>query len=234
MAISLLLPTRKRPQSFERMVRSAHLTAAEPSQIEVCVYIDDDDTESLDEANELAKEFHVKAVVGPRITLSSTWNKAYAVAAGYLYMHAGDDIVFRTPNWDTIVKHEFNLHPDKILFAFGFDMCVQPPGTFGTHGFIHRNWVEAVGYFVPPYFSSDYNDTWLNDVAKRIGRWKLVKILTEHLHPIRSDVDVVLDTTHKERILRHKQDDVDALYKRLEPERANDAQKLLNFIKSRA
>ena len=41
---------------------------------------------------------------------------------------------------------------------------------FLTHGFLHRNWVETVGYFVPPYFSSDFNDTWLNEVADMIGR----------------------------------------------------------------
>ena len=64
-------------------------------------------------------------------------------------MHCGDDLTFDTPGWDGVVREAFEQTPDKILFAYGNDL--GPHGeTFGTHGFVHRRWVETLGYFVPP------------------------------------------------------------------------------------
>ena len=97
---------------------------------------------------------------------------------------------------------------------------------FGTHGFIHRNWVDTVGYFVPPYFSSDYNDTWLNDVANMIDRRIYVDIKTEHMHPAFNKGP--MDQTHIERLQRHQEDNVDALYATKLPERQADADKFID------
>jgi hypothetical protein len=89
--------------------------------------------------------------------------------------------------------------------------------------------VDAVGYFVPPYFSSDYNDLWLFQVAQSIGRLHfLPQVYTEHLHPAVGKGP--LDLTHQERLARHGQDGVDALWNSLATERGQDAQKLITYI----
>ena len=99
---------------------------------------------------------------------------------------------------------------------------------FGTHGFIHRNWADTVGYFVPPYFVSDYNDTWLNDVSKELGRHCFVDILTEHMHP--GAGKHVYDETHLERLERHRLHDVDTLYCNMADKRHDDVLKLKMYI----
>lgn len=215
--ISILLPSRGRPENIERLYKSIMLTAVSPADIEIIVRLDDDDESEY-------KDFPlVKYIKGPRITLSKYWNECYEQSKGDILMHSGDDIIFRTEGWDDVVRNAFEKQPDKILFVFGDDGSPHN-GNFGTHGFIHRKWAETVGYFVPPYFSSDYNDTWLNDVAKMLGRHKHIPILTEHMHPDFGKGP--LDQTHKDRILRHHRDGVATLYQDKLMERVDDANKL--------
>lgn len=216
--ISLLVPTRGRPDGLQRFVESARGTADDPDLLEVVVYVDDDD--------ESYRDFPIKDIhwiVGPRIVLSKMWNECWLRAAGPIFGHMGDDIIFRTPHWDTKVRQAFERHEDRIALVHGRDGMHDQ--NLGTHGFLHRNWTDAVGYFVPPYFSSDYNDTWLNDVADRINRRVFVpEIYTEHMHPACGKGP--LDQTHADRLQRHAEDRVDDKYRELVGERVADADKL--------
>lgn len=220
--ISILLPSRGRPENIKRMTTSALETADDPDDIEFIIRLDDDDP-TLPQIIDNPPP-HTALITGSRIVLSEYWNECYDGADGDILMHAGDDIIFRTDGWDTKVKEVFDYYEDKIVFVYGNDGSGVHDGKFGTHGFIHRRWAEAVGYFVPPYFSSDFNDTWLNDVAKMIGRHKHIDILTEHMHPDLGKGP--LDQTHKDRIKRHNEDNVGLIYKEKYEERLRDADKL--------
>lgn len=223
--ISILLPSRNRPDNIKRLVRTIQETADNFEDIEIIVRLDDDEPQL--EAYMDSPPPNTILFTGDRVVLSQLWNECYEKAHGEILMHAGDDILFQTRGWDTIVKSTFAEYPDNIVFVFGNDGSPHN-GNFGTHGFIHKDWAEAVGYFVPPYFSSDYNDTWLNDVARMIGRHRHIDILTEHLHPDLGKAEY--DTTHKERLERHKRDNVHQIYVDKEQERQSDAQKLQKII----
>jgi len=123
----------------------------------------------------------------------------------------------------------FEAHADKLIFVHGNDGHWKEK--FGTHGFLHRKWLEVTSYFVPPYFSSDFNDTWLNEVANELGRRVYLPFLTEHMHPLWGKAD--WDQTHKERLARHDKDKVEELYKSLAPRRAEDVRKLKQAIESK-
>lgn len=233
MIISLLLPTRKRPDQFKRFFESAINNANNPDNVFFSVYIDDDDNETKDVISELNYEYRrnqniIKYKIGPRIVLSQMWNEAYSNAVeSDIYGHMGDDIIFQTQGWDTKVKNAFREIPDKVAFVHGNDGFWE--GKLGTHGFLHKNWINTVGYFVPPYFSSDYNDTWLTEVADRIDRHiYLPDLLTEHMHWTFGKGPK--DQTHIDRIERHKKDNVKALYDSKQTERDSDVKKLQEFI----
>ena len=81
-----------------------------------------------------------------------------------------------------------------------------------------------MGYFVPPLFSSDWNDVWLNEVAEKIGRKQLLNFVTEHHHYTFGKSE--RDQTHAEREERGLRDGVVDLYKRTQKERESDAAKL--------
>lgn len=221
--ISLLVPTRERYDGLTRMGGSALVNSVVPDGVEIVVYIDDDD----DTYDELLESSGLKDVVtpvrGPRITLSKMWNRCAEHARGEIFGHMGDDIVFRTYAWDELVTNVFAEYDDRIVFVHGRDGIQD--GGLGTHGFLHRTWVEAVGYFVPPYFSSDYNDTWLTEVADMIGRRRYVpELFTEHMHHTVGKAEI--DQNTLDRLKRHAADDVDGTYKRLITERRSDAEKL--------
>jgi hypothetical protein len=219
--ISILCPTRGRPENVKRLMESIISTSAEVP--ELLFYVDEDD----DAFPHIADDY-VHLVRGPRITLSQCWNELAKVATGDILMFCGDDVVFKTKNWDVLVRNAFRRIPDKIAFVHGDDGCYG--SKFGTHGFVHRNWVEAVGYLLPPYFSSDYGDTWLNEVANSIHRRAFVPMITEHMHFLFGKAE--LDQTHKERMERGDRDNVKQLYEDLAPKRAEDAEKLKAFMAS--
>lgn len=222
--ISILLPSRGRPENLERLALSALSHADDPEDIELIVYIDEDDDSYKDWEYPEA----VKIFVTPRTVLSEYWNMAYDKAQGPYYMHCGDDIVFQTQGWDSRVKEAFDKYPDKIVLVYGDDGDPADK-QFGTHSFLHKNWVDAVGYFVPPYFSSDFNDTWLNDVADMIDRKVKIDILTEHMHFAFRKGE--LDLTHAERLVRHWKDNTPDLYTSKLKEREADAEKLRRVMR---
>src|SRR5207245_455849 len=91
--------------------------------------------------------------------------------------------------------------------------------------FYSREWIAALGYFMPPYFSSDYNDTWLSACADAVDRRLFIPTMyTEHMHPAVGKGP--LDQTHRDRLDRHRQDNVDQLYADLQPKRDEDILKL--------
>lgn len=208
--IDLLLPTRQRPHQLARLADSINATASHPESIRLVTYIDADD-HSYDDLQLDIKWVRVR---GPRerdnlVNLSAMWNLCFDASSADIIMHCGDDIVFRTPGWDDVVRDTFDTYPDKILFAFGRD-GYQDGNNFGTHGFIHRAWVEAAGFLFPPLFVSDFNDTFLNDVSKAIGRHVEIDIYTEHMHYIVGKAEV--DQNTRERLARHQECRPDELY----------------------
>jgi len=227
MKISLLCPTRKRPKFMKDMWESALETCCNSNNIEVIFAIDQDDSESIEQFFELSSD-NTKAVLGPRLdgNLSKMWNRCHSLAEGEIFMHCGDDLRFRTENWDISVINEFEKYKDRIALVYGDDGIRKDD--LATHGFVHKNWVDTIGYFLPPYFSSDRNDVWLTDVARRTGRLCKIDIYTEHLHP--SVGKHKWDETHNERIARGKRDKVEKLYQSKQDERNRDSQRLKDFI----
>jgi hypothetical protein len=218
-AISVLCPTRNRPDSVVRMMRSALRTAAGP--VEFVFYTDDDAEGSV--PADIAARPDVTAVTGPRITMTDMWNRCMENASADIFMQGADDITFNTPGWDMAVVTVFALVPDKIVLVYGDDLIQG--AALGTHSFLHRRWVETVGYFTPPYFSRDYGDTWINEMAARLNRrCYLPHVITEHHHLVAGKAP--LDETHRDRLARGDRDRVDEIWARTQDERIQDTEKL--------
>ena len=211
---------------MKELWESAYNNSLYKDEIELIFYIDSDDNESIEMYKSLGPNVHAIIEERGEGNLSVMWNRCYERASADIVMHCGDDIRFRTPNWDKIVLDEFDKYKDKIVLVYGNDGVRKDD--LATHSFLHKNWIETVGYFLPPYFSSDMNDYWLTTVARNIKRLIKVNIYTEHLHPAVGKHS--LDITHQERIARGDRDNVRELYRSKENERIEDCNKLLNFI----
>lgn len=234
--ISLLTPTRGRPDSLERMAISAIDTAQ--GDLEFVLALDADDPELAAYHGAVSKIVDKTAegsatISRERENLSQLFQFCYENAKGDIFMSCDDDVVFRTKGWDTMVKAEFEKVSDKILLVYGDDGSGEENKTHGPHPFIHRNWVEAVGRYLPPHFRGDFCDTWLNDLADGVGRKVKIDALFEHLHPAFNKG--VMDKTRKEKIDHHFENNMpDVYYKDTVKEREEDIKKLQGYIDAQA
>lgn len=228
--ISLITPTRGRPDKLYRMWESVMNTANEPHNINLNLYIDDDDTLTQFSVRELEVKYpqQIKYVIGPRIVLAQMHNEIWNICDGELLQFAGDDVVFRTKNWDIMLRDAFAQSVDKIILAYGDDGYWGP--NFSTHSCIHQNWAKAVGYATPPYFSADWSDTWIFEVATQLNRLVYLPILIEHMHVSWNKAE--MDDTYRDNFYRTKRDNTAGLYQDMYLERMEDVNKLSKFIEN--
>jgi len=218
--ISILFPTRNRPENLRRLVNSIQGTVKSLFP-EIFVYIDEDDSISVNEAENLG----IRYIIGKRKALSLCYNDLAKEASGEILMFGGDDIVFKLEGWDKIVIEKFSLFEDKVLFVTSWDG--HEPGKLGTHGFLHRRWIDTVGYFLPPYFRSLCVDNWINDVAQALNRkLYLPEIIAEHIHYTTGTAK--FDMTYADARLNYERDAF--VYTQTLEERIADVKKLKDVL----
>ncbi len=182
MNISVLLPTRGRANRLPIFIDNIKDTASDPDNIEILFLIDDDDRNSKVMLENLGANYYIKDS-SKNILFSDMWNQLIPHAKADIFLVAGDDVSFITKGWDKYALEEFLKVEDKILLVSGDD-CIQHEN-LAVHPFIHRNWIDAVGYILPPYFKYWYADNWVTDVARGINRFKYMPhVVMQHVHHI--------------------------------------------------
>jgi hypothetical protein len=228
MKISFLTPTRNRPQNIIRFCNNIAETIKDINSVEIIFYVDNDDYLSI-ESIEKSKNIIscISYVRGDRILLSDMPNKLLDIATGPYYFLGADDILFRTKDWDQIIFEVFEKSIDKIILVHGRDGIHE--GGLATHFFVHKNWIDAIGYILPPYFPADRSDAWMTEVAISIKRKiYLEHLFIEHMHPNVKKSNK--DQTYMDGDNQRKNVDLMGIYKSLENERKNDIRKLLMKI----
>ena len=190
--ISVLIPTRGRPENVKKVLISGFNNAASPDLVEFLFYVDSDDNSfPLEVLNK-----NIRIIRGPRMWLSVLQNILYSQAKGEIVMYAGDDIEFRTNGWDQIVRDKFEEFEDKIALVYGDDDATHGE-KIAIHGFLHRNWINAVGTWVAPGRGSLY-DYWHTEVARKVGRLVFVKgLVIAHIHYRQGAASAMFDDTYK-------------------------------------
>lgn len=212
--VSILVPSRGRPDNLRRLYRS--LLQTTEGEWELLVRLDEDDPLRA----EYDQPPHQLNVTAPRGLMSQLWNDLIPFALGDVLMMGGDDIAFSTPGWDALVREA--LPEDLITVVHGNDLSPNS-ATIGTHPFVSREWVETLGYLTPPYFESDYVDLWLCEVADALGRRVyLPDVVIEHLHPGFGKAE--WDSTYQERVDRAA--GMEKVWADTAPKRVEDSHKL--------
>ena len=190
--ISLLIPTRDRPNNVRRTINSVKETASRPELVEMLFYVDSDDQTFPFEV--LGK--NIRIVRGPRMWLSVLQNILYANSLGEIIMYTGDDVVYETRGWDEEVRNTINSERDKLVLVYGNDSATHGEN-IAIHGFLHRNWIEATGTWVAPGRGVPY-DLWHTDVARKIGRLRyLPDVKFSHVHYRQGEGLAEFDETYK-------------------------------------
>ncbi|MCD8489641.1 MAG: FkbM family methyltransferase [Desertifilum sp.] len=186
--ISLLSPTRGRPQQALRLALSVLKTASQPKRVEILFYIDDDDTTQEDYKETFSNHYaqlsqlgRYALVIGQPIGISRAWNELARLSKGDLLIMAADDQTYNDEGWDKRLDEEVAKYPDEIFCMWfndghlGEKLCTFP--------IVSRKWCTTLGYFVTGFFECFCDDVWIMDIAKRVGRLHYIPdVLTEHLN----------------------------------------------------
>jgi len=173
--ISLCVPSRKRAGYFYNMCKSALDMASDKDNIEFVRYKDTDDKTQYEYLG------NYKEVVKDRTPeIFQMWNECQKAATGPIYMYISDDFVLTSKDWDKEVIEEFDKIPDKIaVLEVDNGKFLWDKYGFSGLGFVHKNWVDTVGYLFPNYFYPNNADKWVNDLAVMIGRRVRLKMTCE-------------------------------------------------------
>lgn len=157
--LSLIVPTRGRPAKLARLLDSIAATAHHPGRLEVVLVLDSDDPASAARHPRL----DVRHAVGaPGRTMGALNSAGYAAARGDYVMLLNDDVICRTPGWDTLTLGCFARFPDPFALVHVNDtlmrdnLCVFP--------LVSRAFCELAGGICPAAYRRYRIDDHIEDV----------------------------------------------------------------------
>lgn len=164
--IALLCPTRGRPEQFKRMCESARATAND-----IMIFGCEMNQEGLSQEQKYPSSGSYKLsdrhmVVNEGMPTVHKWNKLAGEALkdpnNKLFMLAADDMIFETAGWDKALLDHYNKLENKI-HVYHLQDSRDHNGT--PHPIITKEYMDAMGYFIPPVFLHWFVDSWTRDIA---------------------------------------------------------------------
>lgn len=243
MKIALMCPTRNRMNKLLTLISSLITTVKNPNNIYLVLGVDKDDP-ALHHYEYLQRNLRFIELVifennGKFLGLSTMWNK---MASCYpttvdIFAMIGDDMVFSTKDWDEKIIQEFNNGPqDKIMMVHCNDGMrwkgnkYENVAPFPVNFFVHKNYVNTVGYFVEPYIENIHQDTWCHYIFGKLKRTKYRHdILIKHLHASESTEKEDSITSNLESLRKGIWDNNDWMFKH-QKELQTELDKLLKTI----
>ena len=183
--IAILLSTRGRPDMLLEVFESLRATTVRKDKVALWLYVDDDDRvtrAAIDGGKFPELGFPVHWHIGPR---TPDWGQTYQVLwtalgrTAEVYMIANDDARFETKGWDEVLAAEVAKYPDGILLACPYDPVAPAIATFPILGW---GWLNTMGRVYAGYFHYWYDDKWVDQIGRMVGRYINIPIL---LSPIR-------------------------------------------------
>jgi hypothetical protein len=190
MKIAALIPTRDRINNIVTLIASMIVTADNIENIVLYLGVDDDDP-SREKLMKLSKAIpFVKFIPihnnGCYIGINKIWNILARESSEDILGYLGDDMVFRTTGWDTEIIKEFtgkNLPDDKIKVVQCHNGWHNENPGCCINGFMHRKYMDVLGYFVREEFPIEMSDVWMYQTFAAFDRVKFrFDILIEHMH----------------------------------------------------
>ena len=177
--ISLLCPTRGRPDRAMQFLES--VLATQTNDNEIIFGLQSDDARLDDYPAQIKSR---AMIFEPRSTVYY-WNQMAKVAKGDMLTLIADDVIMRTHGWDNKFHAEAAKYQDGIYLITTQDgriHCDRPAQLPTPHPTISRKWFETLGYFTFPGLFHYYADTWNSKIARRLDRQiNMYDVMWEHI-----------------------------------------------------
>ena len=181
--LSLILPTRGHPRLVKQLFDSIVNTTSDLNRLEVVLYVDQDDPESLAIDHPLLS---FTRLTGHGETMGSITRLCYEKCRGKFVMLLNDDMIFRTKNWDVQVLEQFARFPDGVALVYGNDLYYGKK--MATFPILSRIACDMMGGICPPDYRRHCIDPHILDVFQRLERLGhkrsiyLPHVVFEHMH----------------------------------------------------
>lgn len=173
--LSILLPSRGRPENLRRALCSMLANDAMPDGTELIVGADSDDPT----ADWLVPTVNGSArwMIGDSFpTLAQKVNSLAAHARGDAMMVFPNDMVVTDPTWHERVKSVIeNLREDSLIYAF-----VGAASEYASLPILRRSQVADLGWYAPPWFPFWFTDSWFTEIVRMSGRGYAVDLGIRH------------------------------------------------------
>lgn len=186
--ISIMFPTRGRPDRAFGAIHGAFFRASAPEKIEAVIRCDDDDP-MLDVYRQLYIDSphheSITLLVGPRyrgyLDLNKHWNELGAVVRGDWIWALNDDAIVEVRGWDEMVyAHDADARIPCVLAPH--DNSAAPVYYWCAFPIFTRVIIEKTGHAT--VFSSI--DNWMDEVIHHAGVWpfhRLNDLVIDHRRP---------------------------------------------------
>lgn len=196
--LSVLLPSRGRPEHLAQAVDSIYSLAGDKNSVEFIFKADDDDIPTVNFLSRLERILPHKKIVSPRghgYRDMHLWaNSMSAMATGDWLLLFNDDARMLTNAWDDVLAHTVV----GSVFHGVTDVACLVPSVSGALDdtaffFLRRRVVEILGRFsyIP------HNDTWIAGLMKMVHSM----LISQHIqidHFAKDPAKVINDSTYQE------------------------------------
>jgi GT2 family glycosyltransferase len=226
--LSILLPTRGRPSLVYRLFESLSQTTSDAENLEVILYLDEDDIPSHEISYPLLKIIKLIRPVGK--SMGKMIRECYEASQGRYIIIMNDDAVFRTKGWDLSVMEAFSRFPDDVAFVYANDL--DRGRRMPTFPILSRKVCELTRGVCPDGYLNLYIDAHLLDVfnqLKRLGHDRIIylkNVIVEHMHY------ALGKSEHDKTYVKKSPSADDRLFVALAEERRNMARRLAQYIET--
>jgi ABC-type polysaccharide/polyol phosphate transport system ATPase subunit len=181
--ISVLLPTRGRPELLRRFLESVLARSERPDLVEVVVYADEDDQPS--QRSEV-EGLEVRTIVGPRVSMGQYNTACFEAARGDIVVLGNDDVVIQTRGWDRKLREMDATVDDRIYLAYPNDLFKGRD--LSAFPILSRRTCHLLERPFPREYRGAFIDYHLLDIFKRLerrGHQRLIyleDVVFEHMH----------------------------------------------------
>ena len=159
-SLSLIVPTRRRPDQLQSMLASLRANAARPHTFEVVLVIDSDDPGSV-QVHQYGLRIR-RVVVPPGQPMGALNMTGYLHSAGDFIMLLNDDVRARTKGWDDRILAACQHFLDRIALVHVNDTIFQD--ALCTFPVVSRAFCELAGGVCPPQYLRYRIDDHIDDV----------------------------------------------------------------------
>ena len=162
--VSIILPTRHRPEMLLKSIKSLLNNARDINKIQILLKIDDDDYSYWNHYPELYKLTpHIKILISPRNNgyndLHKYINDLCSISEGKYLFVWNDDAIMQTDGWDEIIEEN-----EKGLFGDPIQLIVFPTNRLpGVFPLVHRKIYEILGHLS----CVAHTDAWIGNVTDK-------------------------------------------------------------------